>query len=707
MCPYQYRPLRNPTHEIRLVYLLPGTFADPLNIRIVHSSFPTLPAPPVRAQNAQVNALRDLVSQPWTVDELENGEVILFNVATGETHPVPTETPPVVEPPGHEFQFEALSYVWGDSDVSQYARVEVENSDDDRGSQQSLGVRANLAAALYNLRYLHDTRVLWIDALCINQADITERNEQVKRMSEIYRAARRVVAWLGEESSNSAHALTTFRHVGSQVESTISGRIIAATNATETRLWRNDNAPCFDHHTWQALFCFVERPWFYRLWCWQEIKLGGSQTILQCGKDEISWYEFWKAILCLHNKDVSPSNVFRERCRHIAFLRHDSSSHPFCNILDVSRSKGCADPRDKIYGLLGLTPTYFSSHVNVDYTRSAESVYKEAFFAHLQATERLELLKHCDIASRRTGGPTWVPDWSITEFAAPILSEQLSSGVSRAWTTFSSKDPSVLQVVGKEFAVIKLTSEAASKDEEETLRAVRDWQRCLPTQSRYVSGESIRVAFALTLCMNRTKERHPYNHFLGVHEWVGMVRRILKSSSGPRDDQLYESREIANLIQKVRGRKFFTTESGYIGTAPSGVEGALLLGTYSPTVLRKTASGLFQVVGECYVHGLENATGLVGELPKGWTTIIKGDSHGRPTQRFINVTTGQETYDDPRLGPLPRSWDREVYQRLENDAAIFERFRNTESGELINHDPRLSPSALQARGIDLQTFQLV
>ncbi|KAJ4293452.1 hypothetical protein N0V90_008735 [Kalmusia sp. IMI 367209] len=379
------------------------------------------------------------------------------------------------------------------------------------------------------------------------------------------------------------------------------------------------------------------------------------------------------------------------------------------NILNISRSKGCANPRDKIYGLLGITPTYFSTSIVVDYLRPVEDVYKEAFLTHLNTTKRLELLKHCDLANRQIGGPSWVPDWSKTEFAAPLLSEQLSSGISRAWFTYA--EPNVLEVVGKQYTTIKTVSGVASKVEEETLLAVRDWFQYLPNKHTYVTGETMEAAFALTLCMNRTRERHPYGHFLGVSEWVNMLRDILCLIATSQDDPLYSARETTNTIQKIRGRRFFTTETGHIGTAPAGAQIGdsicLLLGTYAPMVLRRTSSGQFHVVGECYVHGLSDAVGILGPLPDHWKTIIKGDALGSPTQRFVHLKNREETLDDPRLELLPRNWERATYERLADDPTIFERFRNLETGDLVNYDPRLFPEALEARGVALQTFGLV
>lgn len=124
-------------------------------------------------------------------------------------------------------------------------------------------------------------------------------------------------------------------------------------------------------------------------------------------------------------------------------------------------------------------------------------------------------------------------------------------------------------------------------------------------------------------------------------------------------------------------------------------------------VLRQTSSGSFQVVGEAYVHGLSDAVGLIGPLPEDWTVFIRGDSLGRPTQWYRNLRNGQETLDDPRLWSLSPNWERVAYERLPDDPAIFERFRNLKTGELVNSDPRLSPTALLARGIKLQSFSLV
>lgn len=97
-------------------------------------------------------------------------------------------------------RYEALSYVWGDPDDASEALVE--------GSLFSTyEVRANLRSALFHLRHKNEERVIWIDALCINQRDTNERNHQVGQMGRIYSSATRVIAWLGESTASTSMAM--------------------------------------------------------------------------------------------------------------------------------------------------------------------------------------------------------------------------------------------------------------------------------------------------------------------------------------------------------------------------------------------------------------------------------------------------------------------------------------------------------------------
>jgi hypothetical protein len=96
---------------------------------------------------------------------------------------------------GTRLAFEAVSYTWGHPD-----RISALQIHDDKGQ---IGLTANLTQALPHMTEQSRTKRLWIDQLCINQADNDERSAQVSLMSEIYKKAARVIVWLGpgDESS--------------------------------------------------------------------------------------------------------------------------------------------------------------------------------------------------------------------------------------------------------------------------------------------------------------------------------------------------------------------------------------------------------------------------------------------------------------------------------------------------------------------------
>ncbi|OCK73181.1 HET-domain-containing protein, partial [Lepidopterella palustris CBS 459.81] len=88
--------------------------------------------------------------------------------------------------------YTALSYVWGSEEDA--AIVQIDGVD--------FRVTQNLKDALLHLQMPDQERLMWVDALVINQSDIPERNEQVPRMRDIYASAKSVVIWLGKGNSN-------------------------------------------------------------------------------------------------------------------------------------------------------------------------------------------------------------------------------------------------------------------------------------------------------------------------------------------------------------------------------------------------------------------------------------------------------------------------------------------------------------------------
>lgn len=95
-----------------------------------------------------------------------------------------------------DIRYEALSYVWGSGESTKIIEI----------NDFELAIRTNLWEALRYLAPARGTRVLWIDAICINQESDAERNHQVAQMGRIYSSAKTVVVWLGSPTKES-HAL--------------------------------------------------------------------------------------------------------------------------------------------------------------------------------------------------------------------------------------------------------------------------------------------------------------------------------------------------------------------------------------------------------------------------------------------------------------------------------------------------------------------
>lgn len=129
--------------------------------------------------------------------------------------------------------YEALSYTWGDT--GSYQTVSID--------QRDMRVTPNLHAALLHLRDPYLERFLWVDALCINQGDPSEKSHQVQSMARIYAKAGRIIVWLGEAADGSDRAIEVIR--------------VASAEQTPT-------PP--DETSQHAILRLLQRPWFQRIW---------------------------------------------------------------------------------------------------------------------------------------------------------------------------------------------------------------------------------------------------------------------------------------------------------------------------------------------------------------------------------------------------------------------------------------------------------
>ena len=177
----------------------------------------------------------------------------------------------------------ALSYAWGKDETD--SRVEAAPTGVDE-LLATLSVRRNLESALRHLRQPNASRVLWIDAICIDQTNLAERNHEVNRMGKIYTLARRVVVWLGPAATSSTRAMNIFASIGQTL--VITDRYLfnrpfadelydskAYLDVDVPDLWEGHKlsikALCtqqvpLDNEDYHGLRNVLERAWWSRLW---------------------------------------------------------------------------------------------------------------------------------------------------------------------------------------------------------------------------------------------------------------------------------------------------------------------------------------------------------------------------------------------------------------------------------------------------------
>ncbi len=320
--------------------------------------------------------------------------------------------------------YEALSYVWGSTED----RVPVQVSGPAGGRTHM--ITQNLATALRHLRFEDRLRVLWIDALCIDQSNLAERSQQVLKMGDIYRMSQRVVAWLGPESEDSSLALDTIARLAPSIEmsrndpgprpSATSGFKLNSETARTGWL-------VVSHAEMRSIFRLISRKWFERLWICQEITLGGNASFLLCGQKEILWANFCAVMRYMYTFQGSliedlyaqPFDKRMSLLVKLAYLRPGVTLQYLR--MNASMFK-CGDPKDRVYAVLSLLhPQDQAIGITPDYSLTQSQVYRNTALALIGHHKSLEILTTCE---NQVGVdlPSWAPDWAVAQAAeAPLL----------------------------------------------------------------------------------------------------------------------------------------------------------------------------------------------------------------------------------------------------------------------------------------------
>lgn len=412
-----------------------------------------------------------------------------------------SESGHTLEPP----PYEALSYVWGKPDFSSPILV----------NDQELCITPTLATILSSLRRNAD-RSLWVDAISINQSNLAERAHQVTIMRKVYSSCQRVIAWVGptigtvrkrpEHKTDSPEdwlaadkaqvnrAMEVMDEILTQQPRTLNSfkREFSKTYGDIKHTDENGQTKkltCPEKkHLWLLL---QDVPYWTRVWVVQELSLAPRVT-LTCETAEVEWTSISKLLAkepyfdAFHTLDdgtggraYDPEDDFLSMFTRVKIMEDqrramlDPAAESYQNLLDVLarfREKEAADPRDRIYGLLGLADQ--GHNINVDYEKSLGAIFQEVTLNLINASGNLDILCQNPFERRKgpqaleksdkmtTGSedhlpapvPSWVADFSFRRRKSPsILFAQRN-----IFNAGLKKIDSTVQVVGKDHNVLAL-----------------------------------------------------------------------------------------------------------------------------------------------------------------------------------------------------------------------------------------------------------
>ncbi|PYI09535.1 HET-domain-containing protein [Aspergillus sclerotiicarbonarius CBS 121057] len=404
--------------------------------------------------------------------------------------------------------FEALSYVWGD--ITELTNVTIDEC--------TFGVSKNLADFLLRLRHPSQARVVWVDYVCINQLDTSEKNTQVPLMSDIYRCAASVVARLGErlnpyieeavaynDATEGRHTLRSKYWLDLGHPSTLTKQ---ESQAREYALVR----------VLEGSLELMEMSYWKRLWTFQEWHLPTNEPLCMCGKlsfqlgnlilnieslellsdslesdfedmldkmvDVADMSEraedtpmiFPPLLLKWHNLPPgklgeASANLPLDVLRRGTFRGDNNDSRTLTTLLCLTSVRQCSHPLDRVYALYGMVPQA-QQIFPPDYRKSVDQVLVEttAYMINWESPDTaFQAFDLCDTKSL----PSWVLNFHITDSERSLYLEEnrcvnsmpretLFSG-SSSYAPRISNDLSTLHLrgrpVGRAFNIHQLPSE--------------------------------------------------------------------------------------------------------------------------------------------------------------------------------------------------------------------------------------------------------
>lgn len=502
--------------------------------------------------------------------------------------------------------FIALSYVWGDSTVTEQVLVD--------GVEISItkNLANGLRQAFYHLKRRAEEMkvdlqpIVWADALCINQADLDEKNHQIPLMKSIYSSAAFVVASIGTDNAVIRAAVPIFKSMSSALDPILEDfprakqmfdspdyawlrkcPVLLAEDSTaeDSRSGNFFISPQGANLAWDILvtFCQVVE-YFDRVWIMQELMLAKFIFLVSdnCFID-------WRDVITPIGSLFLLRNKMQERpiprpgfipTRVWSYLHNLHGLEPFFTYWAYRENLGsgsikqqshhiralqlsASDPRDNVYGVLGITDL----PIEVDYRKSVGEVFADYagfLFDNPNEKYKISILQFSGVGrcTYAFDVPTWVP---ITKAAVKNVRGQLEAGKAdwRLLSGIENTEPAVvgLRLVYRGTQIDTIKSIAYALDDRnlhgspEFHKFLRDF---IMRQPSYISGITPLQAIFRTLMRNR----EPLSEGLLLKAWAFFACLLFAEPEAGQGGPTDSSKLLMSLLFKKGAKSMARTFHG-------------------------------------------------------------------------------------------------------------------------------------------------
>ncbi|KAF4635822.1 hypothetical protein G7Y89_g2268 [Cudoniella acicularis] len=519
--------------------------------------------------------------------------------------------------------FYALSYAWVDEHL--FSPTEISQNHYIRIDSRDVLIGRNLSAALASWRrHTFKNVPLWVDSVCIDQENITERNEQILRMYSIYEKATLVTIWLGPELHNSSLALnfmSTFTHEAQDLD--------------WVRRTIRDHTFSSDY---KAVDHLLRRSWWKRVWVIQEM-VAAREILFICGQKIVESevvVRFFKTLIATHATYApllrrEESIVFNGDSITLGntFLRSNAWEKPaLLETLYITGKSLASDNRDKIYAVLGLAHDASRLVDAPNYSWDVTEVYKRVAVSFFREYHSLEFLSLAGLPvfPRRAASslPSWVPDWahrkestlnSTIRSATPTNASRGQTAQGRVSTDLeilTAKGVCVDIIDGLAYSVWGSKNQMENfelqqaqshnipyKSKQDTIEAIGRTlvansylgdvdvlsiflQKCHESTRRKTEGIDASTIPTSTALFNEWYEYNRNLHIVGM-SLEELVEGVVYPNSGSKVTEIEREKYAHKVSTRGPNRRFMTTEKGYpIDTLTPTISKVMATGNESP-----------------------------------------------------------------------------------------------------------------------------